>query len=131
MTQTIKNLPAIWETRVCSLGQEDPLEKGMATHSSILAWENPRDRGAWWATVHGVTESWTRPSDAVTCQALDGAAELSPSAGERGQQKGSDDAVETPEACSGRPPQNQGSRKAVEGLGVCPRGPGKQGKPRQ
>ena len=38
MTQTVKNLPAIWETQVPSLGQEDPLEKGMATHSSILAW---------------------------------------------------------------------------------------------
>ena len=40
-----------------SLGWEDPLEKEMATHSSILAW---RIRGAWWATVHGVTESRTR-----------------------------------------------------------------------
>ena len=35
-------------------GQEDPLEKGMATHSSILAWRIPMDRRAWWATVHGV-----------------------------------------------------------------------------
>ena len=43
------------ETRVQSLGQEDPLEEEMATHSSCL--ENPMDRGAWWATVHGVTES--------------------------------------------------------------------------
>ena len=34
----VKNLPALWETRVQSLGQEDPLEKEMATHSSILAW---------------------------------------------------------------------------------------------
>ena len=40
-------------------GQEDPLEKGMATHSSILAWRIPMDRGAWRATVHGVAESWT------------------------------------------------------------------------
>ena len=38
MTQKIKNLPAVWETQVLSLGQEDPLEKEMATHSSILAW---------------------------------------------------------------------------------------------
>ena len=38
VAQTVKNLPAIWETQVPSLGQEDPLEKGMATHSSILAW---------------------------------------------------------------------------------------------
>jgi len=39
--QTVKNLPEIWETWVRSLGQEDPLEKGMATHSSILAWRMP------------------------------------------------------------------------------------------
>ena len=45
---------------VQSLGQEDPLEEGMATHSSILAWGIPKDRGAWWATVHRVTKSWTR-----------------------------------------------------------------------
>ena len=44
------------ETWVQSLGQEDPLEKEMATHSSILAWENPMDRGAQWATVHGVAK---------------------------------------------------------------------------
>ena len=43
------------ETWVQSLGQEDPLEKGMATHSSILAWRIPMDRGAWQATVPGVT----------------------------------------------------------------------------
>ena len=39
--QTVKNLPAMWETWVRSLGQEDPLEKGMSTHSSILAWIIP------------------------------------------------------------------------------------------
>ena len=39
--RTIKNLPAMWETWVQSLGQEDVLEKGMATHSSILAWRIP------------------------------------------------------------------------------------------
>ena len=49
----VKNLPVMWETWVLSLGWEDPLEKGMATHSSILAWMIPMDRGAWWATVHG------------------------------------------------------------------------------
>ena len=38
MAQTVKNLPAMQETQVQSLGWEDPLEKGMATHSSILAW---------------------------------------------------------------------------------------------
>ena len=47
------------ETWVQSLGQEDPLEKEMATHSSILAWENPMDRGAWQATVHGIGKSQT------------------------------------------------------------------------
>ena len=41
MTQTVKNLPAMQETQVRSLGQEDPLEKEMATHSSILAWRIP------------------------------------------------------------------------------------------
>ena len=56
MAQMVKNLPAKRETRVWSLGWEDPLEKGMATHSSILAWRNPMDRGAWWVTVHGVPE---------------------------------------------------------------------------
>ena len=45
--QLVKNLPAMQETQVQSLGQEDPLEKEMATHSSILAWRiNPMDRGA-------------------------------------------------------------------------------------
>ena len=47
------------ETWVRSLGQEDPLEGSMAIHSSILAWRIPTDRGAWWATVHGVAESGT------------------------------------------------------------------------
>jgi len=42
----------VWEIRALSLGGEDPLEKGVATHSSILAWGIP-DREAWWATVHG------------------------------------------------------------------------------
>ena len=41
MAQMVKNLPAVWETQVRSLGQEDSLEKGMATHSSILAWRIP------------------------------------------------------------------------------------------
>ena len=49
----VKNPPAMWETWVRPLGWEDPLEKGMATHSSILAWKIPMDRGAWRATVHG------------------------------------------------------------------------------
>ena len=49
-----KNMPAIQETQVQSLGQEDYLEKGMAIHSSILAWRNPMGREEWRATVHGV-----------------------------------------------------------------------------
>ena len=44
------------ETWVRSLGWEDPLEEGMATHSSTLAWRIPMDRGAWWAAVHGVAQ---------------------------------------------------------------------------
>ena len=43
----VKCLPTMWETWILSLGQEDPLEKEMATHSSIQAWKNPMDRGAW------------------------------------------------------------------------------------
>ena len=41
VTQTVKNLPAMQETRVRPLGWEDPLEKGMATHSNVLAWRIP------------------------------------------------------------------------------------------
>ena len=63
VAQTVKNPHAMQETWVQSLGWEDPLEEGMATHSSILAWRIPMDRGAWRATVHGVTKSWTRLSD--------------------------------------------------------------------
>ena len=53
----VKIPPAMQETWVQSLGQEDPLEKDMVTHSSILAWKNPMDRGAWQATVHGVARA--------------------------------------------------------------------------
>ena len=59
VAQMVKNLPAMWETWVCSLGEENPLKEGMATHSSILAWRIPIDREAWWATVHGVEKSQT------------------------------------------------------------------------
>ena len=57
VTQIVKNQPALQKTWVASLGWEDPLEQGMATHSTILVWRIPMDRGAWWGTVHGVTES--------------------------------------------------------------------------
>ena len=53
MVQMVKRLFAMHETWASSLGWEDPLEKEMATHFSILAWTIPMDRGAWWATVHG------------------------------------------------------------------------------
>ena len=57
--QMVKKPLAMWKTWVWSLGWEDPLEEGMATHSSILAWRIPMDRGAWQATVYGVTKSQT------------------------------------------------------------------------
>ena len=61
VAQTVKNLPAKWETRVRSLGWEDRLEEGMAIPSSTLAWR--MDRGAWWIIVHEGAKSWTRLSD--------------------------------------------------------------------
>ena len=63
MAQMVKNSPAMWQTCVQSLGGEDLLEEGMATHSSILAWGIPMDRGAWQDIVHGVAKSWTRLSN--------------------------------------------------------------------
>ena len=59
VAQTVKNPSVMQETWVQSLGWEDCLKQGMATHPSILAWKTPMDRGAWWATVHGVAKSWT------------------------------------------------------------------------
>ena len=53
----VKNLSALQETWVQSLGQEGPLEKGMTTHSSTLAWRIPMDRGAYWAVVQRVSKS--------------------------------------------------------------------------
>jgi len=59
LVQMVKNLPAIWETKVLSLGREDPLEKGMSTlQYSCL--EKSMDRGDWLATDHGVAKSQTR-----------------------------------------------------------------------
>ena len=72
VAQTVKNLPTMQETRVRSLGGEDPLEKGMAIHSSILAWRIPMDRGAWWATVHRVAKSRTRLSDFTQIHTIGG-----------------------------------------------------------
>ena len=57
VAQMVKNLPAMQKTQAQSLGQKDPLEKGMATL------ENSMDRGVWWATIHGVTKSWTQLSN--------------------------------------------------------------------
>ena len=59
VAELVKNSPAMRETWVQSLGWEDLLEEGRATHPSILAWRIPKDRGAWRAAVHGVTKSQT------------------------------------------------------------------------
>ena len=58
------------ETWVQFLGWEDPLEESIETHSSILAWRIPMDRGAWWATVHRVAKSQTQLSDQAQHTAL-------------------------------------------------------------
>ena len=59
VAQIVKNLPAMQETKFRALCQEDPLEEGMATHSSILAWRIPWTVEPGGATVHGVIQSWT------------------------------------------------------------------------
>ena len=59
VAQMVKNPPAMWETWVRSLDWEDLLEESLTTHSSIVAWRIPMDRGAWQAAVHGVAKSWT------------------------------------------------------------------------
>ena len=67
VVQLVKNLPAMQETQVRPLDQEDPLEKGMATHSlqySLL--ENTMDRGGWQVTVHRVAQSQTQLSNTFT-----------------------------------------------------------------
>ena len=66
VAQMVKNLPAMSEAWVQSLGLEDPLEKEMATHSNILGeyLENSMERErAWQTTIHGVTKSWTQLSN--------------------------------------------------------------------
>ena len=59
VAQTVKNPPAMRKTSVASLGWEYPLDEGMATYSSILAWSIPTDRGVWPATAHRATKSQT------------------------------------------------------------------------
>ena len=59
----VKNPPAMRDIWVQSPGQEDPLEEGVATHLSILAWRIPMDRGAWQAAAHGAAKSLTGLSD--------------------------------------------------------------------
>ena len=63
MPQIVKNLPAMQEAWVQSLGWEDSLEEGMATHSNVLASRIPMDRGAWWATIPRIAKSQTRLND--------------------------------------------------------------------
>ena len=63
VAQTVKNSPVMWEIWVQSLGWEDPLVEGMATHSSIFAWRISVDKGAWRATVHGLAKSQTQLRD--------------------------------------------------------------------
>ena len=63
MAQAVKNLPAMGETRVRSLGWEDPLEEDMANPLQYSCLENSVDRGAWWAAVHWVSKNGTLLSD--------------------------------------------------------------------
>ena len=69
VAQMAKNPPAMWETPVWPLSWEDPPEEGMTTHSSILAWRIPMDRGPWWATSMGsqrVGHDWVTMLDNPT-----------------------------------------------------------------
>ena len=66
VAQLVKNLPAMWKTWVQSLGWEDPLKKGRATHSNILAWRIP------WTAVHRFAKSRTRLSDFRFTEGQDG-----------------------------------------------------------
>ena len=62
MAQVVKSLPAMWEIWVRSLGRGRSPEEGNGNPLQYSCLENPMDRGAWWATVHGVAKSWTRLS---------------------------------------------------------------------
>ena len=57
MVKTVKNLPSMYKIQVQALGQEDSLKKGMATHSSILAWKIPWTEEPGGSTVHGIAKS--------------------------------------------------------------------------
>ena len=59
VAQLVKNPPSMQETQARFLGGKDPLEKGNGNPLQYSCLENPMDRGAWWATVHGVSKSWT------------------------------------------------------------------------
>ena len=59
VAQMVKRLPTMQKTRVQSLGQEDPLEKEMATHSSVLAWKIPWMEEPGRLTIHRIAKSWT------------------------------------------------------------------------
>ena len=69
VAQLVKNPPTMRETWVRSLGWEDPLEEGMAIHSSILAWRIPKDRGTWRAAVHGVAKELGTTEKLITAYA--------------------------------------------------------------
>ena len=64
VAQMVKNLPAVQKTQACSLGWEEPLEKGMATTPVFLPGKSHRQR-IWWAIAHGVTKSHTRLSNTI------------------------------------------------------------------
>ena len=63
VAQVVKDSPVMQETWLRSLGQEDPLEKGKGYSLQYSCLENSMDRGAWWATVHGVAKNRTQLSD--------------------------------------------------------------------
>ena len=63
VAQLVKNLPAVQETRVQSLGGEDPPGEGNSNPLQYSCLENLTDTGAWWAAVHGVTKSWASLSN--------------------------------------------------------------------
>ena len=65
VAQRVYNLPVMEETWVWSVGQEDPLEQEKGYPLQYSFPENSMDRGAWWATVHGVTKSWTQLTDTL------------------------------------------------------------------